>query len=242
MKWQAANPLSFIKLLTSGKSLAILAVSLGFQCIAEPRFVFPYAQLLWKNKYNYSSQKMGAFAGFFGLIYVAGSVISKKRFKKIGPAKHVTESNLFNTLAFLSWSLFNGDVGTFMSFVLMLGGIRKRDGLENKRRVAVEKMLPLPPPVLPPPPPPPVLLPPPPPAKRNDAVGRRDRLGCTNMATVSKTERGIVCTSMLPHALIKCLIVSSSGTDCGLLFGSVAVLWHNSKNSFNEERVNSGAF
>ena len=131
MKWQAANPLSFIKLLTSGKSLAILAVSLGFQCIAEPRFVFPYAQLLWKNKYNYSSQKMGAFAGFFGLIYVAGSVISKKRFKKIGPAKHVTESNLFNTLAFLSWSLFNGDVGTFMSFVLMLGGIRKRDGLET---------------------------------------------------------------------------------------------------------------
>ena len=43
----------------------------------------------------------------------------------------MTESNLFNTLAFLSWSLFNGDVGTFMSFVLMLGGIRKRDGLET---------------------------------------------------------------------------------------------------------------
>ena len=130
MNWKAANPLSFVKLLTSGKSLAILTMSLGFQCLAEPRFVFPYAQLIWKNKYGYSAQKMGSFAGFFGLIYVLGSVISKKRFKKLGPASHVTESNFFNVLAFLSWSMFNGDVGSMMSFILFAGGIRKRDGLE----------------------------------------------------------------------------------------------------------------
>lgn len=131
MDWKAANPLSFLKLLTHGKGLATLALALGFQCIAEPRFVFPYAQLLWTSKYKYSSQKMGAFAGFFGLVYVAGSVISKKRFKKIGAERHVTESNLFNTLAFLSWSLFNGDIGTVCSFLLFAGGIRKRDGLET---------------------------------------------------------------------------------------------------------------
>jgi DHA1 family tetracycline resistance protein-like MFS transporter len=131
MDWKAANPLSFVKLLTSGKSLATLAVALGFQCIAEPRFVFPYAQLLWRTKYKYSAQKMGAFGAFFGLIYVIGTMISKKRFKKIGSEKHVTECNMYNTLAFLSWSVFNGDVGTFMSFLLFTGGIRKRDGLET---------------------------------------------------------------------------------------------------------------
>jgi len=130
MDWKAANPLSFLKLLMSGKTLATITLALGFQCLAEPRFVFPYAQLLWKNKYEYSSTKMGVFAAFFGAVYVVGSVISKKRFKKLGPEKHVTESNMFNVLAFLSWSRFNGDVGSMLSFLLFAGGIRKRDGLE----------------------------------------------------------------------------------------------------------------
>lgn len=130
MDWSAANPLSFFKLLTSGSVLRTLALALGAQCIAEPRFVFPYAQLLWRQKYKYSAQKMGAFAGFFGLLYVVGSVWSKKRFSKLGPAKHVTESNACNILAWLAWSKFNNDIGTMASFLFFAGGIRKRDGLE----------------------------------------------------------------------------------------------------------------
>jgi DHA1 family tetracycline resistance protein-like MFS transporter len=130
MDWSAANPLSFFKLLTSGSVLRTLTLALGAQCIAEPRFVFPYAQLLWKKKYQYSAQKMGAFAGFFGLLYVIGSMWSKKRFRKLGPAKHVTESNACNILAWLAWSRFNNDVGTMFSFLFFAGGIRKRDGLE----------------------------------------------------------------------------------------------------------------
>ena len=42
----------------------------------------------------------------------------------------MSESNLSNVLAFLAWSRFNSDVGTFLSFLLFAGGIRKRDGLE----------------------------------------------------------------------------------------------------------------
>eukprot|EP00947_MAST-08B_sp_MAST-8B-sp1_P002645 g2645.t1 len=50
--------------------------------------------------------------------------------KKLGAAGHVTESNAANALGFLSWSLFNNDVGTYLSFLFFSGGIRKRDGLE----------------------------------------------------------------------------------------------------------------
>jgi hypothetical protein len=50
--------------------------------------------------------------------------------KTLGPAKHVTESNLANAAAFGLWSVFNNDVGSIVALLLLTFGIRKRDGLE----------------------------------------------------------------------------------------------------------------
>ena len=58
MDWSGANPLSFVKLLSSGATLAKLTVALGLQCIAEPRFLLPYVQLMWAS-YGYSPNKIG---------------------------------------------------------------------------------------------------------------------------------------------------------------------------------------
>lgn len=50
MKWEEANPLSFIKLLSNGAAMRFGAFALAMQCIAEPRFVFPYATLIWRER------------------------------------------------------------------------------------------------------------------------------------------------------------------------------------------------
>merc|ERR1711967_161096 len=98
--------------------------------MGEPRFLFPFAAHLWREKYNYAHGKIGQITAAFGIIYVVGAAIAKKRMKQLGPAKHVTESNISNAVAFASWSYFTSDVGTCLSYILFAGGIRKRDGLE----------------------------------------------------------------------------------------------------------------
>ena len=50
MDWSEANPFSFTKLLISGSRLRLAALSLAMQCIAEPRFIFPYATLIWRER------------------------------------------------------------------------------------------------------------------------------------------------------------------------------------------------
>ena len=131
MDWSAANPASFLKLVTSGsKKMASYAYSLGFQCIAEPRFLFPYAMLTWETVYNYSPVKRGNFAAIFGFSYVLGAMIAKSRLKKIGLEAHITESNISNFIGFLIWSLRQDTIGTIAAFLCMTFGIRKRDGLE----------------------------------------------------------------------------------------------------------------
>lgn len=129
MDWVKANPLSFLKLLTSGREMSSLAVALGLQCIAEVRYLFPFANLLWLNK-GYTPQQVGRFAGLFGVVYVLGAGLAKRRFKKLGPAAHVTESNIANALAFFIWSRWQGVSGSLAALIIMMGGIRKRDGLE----------------------------------------------------------------------------------------------------------------
>jgi predicted MFS family arabinose efflux permease len=130
MDWKAANPLSFMKLLTSSTTLAKLTVALGLQCVAEPRFLLPYVQLMWAKGYGYSPNKIGFFLAVFGVSYVGGAASASKRMKTLGPAKHITESNLANAAAFGLWSVFNNDVGSVLALVLLTFGIRKRDGLE----------------------------------------------------------------------------------------------------------------
>jgi DHA1 family tetracycline resistance protein-like MFS transporter len=129
MDWLKANPLSFLKLLTSGKEMSALALALGLQCVAEVRYLFPFANLLWLNK-GYTPQQVGRFAGLFGVVYVLGAGLAKRRFKRLGPAAHVTESNLCNALAFFVWSRWQGVSGSLAALLIMMGGIRKRDGIE----------------------------------------------------------------------------------------------------------------
>eukprot|EP00943_MAST-04B_sp_MAST-4B-sp1_P008536 g8536.t1 len=131
MNWAAANPTSFLKLITSGsRKMASHAMSLGFQCIAEPRFIFPYAMLTWETVYKYSPVKRGNFAAIFGVSYVVGAIIAKSRLSKIGLEAHISESNLSNLIGFLLWSFRQDTIGTVCALFCMTFGIRKRDGLE----------------------------------------------------------------------------------------------------------------
>ena len=130
MDWTAINPLSFLKLLQRSKDMMMTALSLGFQCIGEARFIFPYVMLTWQTVHGYSSTARGGFAAVFGMSYILGAVIAKKRIAKIGMEAHITESNLSNLLGFFIWSLRQNIVGTVAAFAAMTFGIRKRDGLE----------------------------------------------------------------------------------------------------------------
>jgi adenylate kinase len=131
MDWAAANPASFLKLITNGsRKMASYALSLGFQCIAEPRFIFPYAMLTWETVYKYSPVKRGNFAAIFGVSYVFGAMIAKSRLSKIGLEAHISESNLSNLVGFLIWSFRQDTIGTVCALLCMTFGIRKRDGLE----------------------------------------------------------------------------------------------------------------
>eukprot|EP00041_Stephanoeca_diplocostata_P014829 m.279893 g.279893 ORF g.279893 m.279893 type:complete len:345 (+) comp19817_c1_seq1:1001-2035(+) len=130
MELQDANPFSFTRLFTSGYNLAAVTAALGLQCLAEPRFVFPYVTLCWRTKYKYDAIKIGRLASVFGLMYIVGALVAKRRMKSLGPRKHATESNLANILAFLAWSKCNGTAGTLLSYALFVPGVRKRDGLE----------------------------------------------------------------------------------------------------------------
>ena len=44
-----------------------------------------------------------------------GTFLSKRRIKEIGVERHVTESNVANTLGFTLWSLFPSELGSYFS-------------------------------------------------------------------------------------------------------------------------------
>jgi hypothetical protein len=50
MDWSDINPFSFVRLLANGARLRFCALALAMQCIAEPRFIHPYATLVWREK------------------------------------------------------------------------------------------------------------------------------------------------------------------------------------------------
>lgn len=130
MDWAAANPTSFTKLLTCSSEASMCSYSLGLQCIAEPRFVFPFASIAWETLHKYDPLTRGRFASFFGVVYVAGAIVAKGRMKALGPKGHITESNIANLIGFLIWSFRHDSLGTYMAIFCMALGIRKRDGLE----------------------------------------------------------------------------------------------------------------
>eukprot|EP00035_Acanthoeca_spectabilis_P003435 m.93259 g.93259 ORF g.93259 m.93259 type:complete len:428 (+) comp12123_c1_seq1:170-1453(+) len=130
MKWEEANPMSFVRLLSNGARLRLCSFALAMQCIAEPRFVFPYATLIWRDRFNYDAATLGKLSSIFGLVYMIGAIVAKKRMTQVGARRHVTESNVANMLAWLAWSKYNGFNGTVASYCLFIPGIRKRDGLE----------------------------------------------------------------------------------------------------------------
>jgi MFS family permease len=50
MDWAETNPFTFLKLLTNGPKLRLCAMALAVQCIAEPRFIFPYVSISLGSK------------------------------------------------------------------------------------------------------------------------------------------------------------------------------------------------
>ena len=124
------SPFSFFKLLQKGRKMAATSLSLALQCIGEPRFIFPYAQMTWESVYKYGPMRRGSFAAVFGVSYILGAIIAKKRIGALGTEGHVSESNIANLLGFFIWSTSNDKIGTLLSLFFLTFGVRKRDGLE----------------------------------------------------------------------------------------------------------------
>lgn len=59
-----------------------------------------------RDRFNYDAATLGKLSSIFGLVYMIGAIVAKKRMTQVGARRHVTESNVANMLAWLAWSKY----------------------------------------------------------------------------------------------------------------------------------------
>jgi MFS family permease len=130
--WSACNPLSFLKLFTTGdnNTLSLLCFAVWMQSVGEPRFTFDISMVIWKNVHNFGQKTMGNFAALIGAGYIVSGLLGKITIKKLGNMGHTTLANSINFCSNLIWSMDTGLNGSLVGNVMMMGGHRKRDGIE----------------------------------------------------------------------------------------------------------------
>ena len=131
MDWVACNPLNFISLLKSSRSMFWLMTTSGLQTcidgynIVESNFIYQRDQL------NFSAAKQSNYLTFAGVKIIMGGMLGKPMMLKFGQLGLTTFSNIANFTAQAIGMLASGPIGMYTHVLATGFGERKRDGVET---------------------------------------------------------------------------------------------------------------
>ena len=121
-----ANPLAFTKLFTRGKTVRMLVLTAGLQCVPEGKNISDLQQIKMMGDIGASDAVRGNFVSAFGVCMVLGGKLAGTSIKMFGKRGHTTLNNILTICAFLVFGRAKQMMGMWLGLILLLPTMERR--------------------------------------------------------------------------------------------------------------------